>query len=64
MKDILSEIIAHKRTEIARQKQAMPTEELQRLVENTLQASSSTPRSMSRALAASRSGIIAEFKRS
>ena len=63
MKDILSEIIAHKRTEIARQKQAMPTEELQRLVENALQASSSTPRSMSRALAASRSGIIAEFKR-
>lgn len=63
MKDILSEIIAHKRTEIARQKQAMPTEELQRLVENALQASPSTPRSMSRALAASRSGIIAEFKR-
>lgn len=58
MQDILSEIIANKRLEVTAQKQAISIEQL---IENI----SSLPptRSMSQALAASPSGIIAEFKR-
>lgn len=59
MKDILSDIVADKRIEVADARGRMPYEELERLA---LAAPRST-RSMSRALAASDSGIISEFKR-
>lgn len=70
MKDILSEIIAHKRIEIEQQKQAVSLSQLQEQAAAMIQetvgtgASGTTPvRSMKRALANSSSGIIAEFKR-
>ena len=70
MKDILSEIIAHKRIEIEQQKQAVSLSQLQEQAVTMMQetvgtgASGTTPvRSMKRALANSSSGIIAEFKR-
>ena len=59
MKDILSEIVAHKQTEVAMHKQAVPTEALKDCVD-TLPP---TGHSMKAALAASDTGIIAEFKR-
>lgn len=60
MQDILTEIIAHKRLEVERQKQATPLSELER----QLAASTLPPcRSMKQALLASPTGIIAEFKR-
>lgn len=58
MKDILEEIIAHKRVEIERQKQIFT---LELLASNCRR--STPPVSMRAALAASRTGIIAEFKR-
>lgn len=61
--DILSEIIAHKRTEVELQKQSVSPEQLREQVQK-LMGSSSTPRhSMRQALASSPTGIIAEFKR-
>lgn len=64
MKDILTEIIAHKRVEIARQKQAVSPEHLLEQVANLMEESADLPsRSMKQALAASPYGIIAEFKR-
>ena len=70
MKDILSEIIAHKRIEIEQQKQAVSLSQLQEQAAAMMQeavgsgTSGTTPvRSMKRALANSSSGIIAEFKR-
>lgn len=71
MKDILSEIIAHKRIEIEQQKQAVSPGQLQEQAAAVMQeeaaaagASGTAPvRSMKRALANSSSGIIAEFKR-
>ena len=70
MKDIISEIIAHKRIEIEQQKQAVSLSQLQEQAAAMMQetvgtgASGTTPvRSMKRALANSSSGIIAEFKR-
>lgn len=64
MKDILTEIITHKRVEIARQKQAVSPEYLLEQVANLMEESADLPsRSMKQALAASPSGIIAEFKR-
>ena len=70
MKDILSEIIAHKRIEIEQQKQAVSLSQLQEQAAAMMQeavgtgASGTTSvRSMKRALANSSSGIIAEFKR-
>ena len=66
MKDILSEIIAHKRIEIEQQKQAVSLSQLQEQAAAMMQeavetgASGTTPvRSMKRALANSSSGIIA-----
>ena len=60
MQDILTEIIAHKRLEVERMKQATPLSELER----QLAASTLPPcRSMKQALLASPTGIIAEFKR-
>ncbi|WP_294606049.1 indole-3-glycerol phosphate synthase TrpC [uncultured Bacteroides sp.] len=70
MKDILSEIIAHKRIEIAQQKQAVSLSQLQEQAaamlheDATAQAAGTLRhRSMKQSLASSPSGIIAEFKR-
>ena len=60
MADILEEIIAHKRIEVERFKQELGEREIHRQVEPLLDFS--VP-SMSQALTASDSGIIAEFKR-
>ena len=60
MQDILTEIIAHKRLEVERMKQAVPTAELERQIE---EKPLSPCRSMKQALLASPTGIIAEFKR-
>lgn len=70
MKDILSEIIAHKRIEIAQQKQAVSLSQLQEQAAAVLQEDAAAltrgtlqHRSMKHSLASSASGIIAEFKR-
>lgn len=70
MKDILSEIIAHKRIEIAQQKQAVSLNQLQEQAAAMLHeddaahaAGTLQRRSMKQSLASSPSGIIAEFKR-
>lgn len=60
MKDILDEIVAHKRLEVEAFKQELPPRELYAKVEQLLDEA--VP-SMSRALLSSDSGIIAEFKR-
>ncbi len=70
-KDILSEIVAAKRVEVAERKNALPPAEMYRRAEACMEAVSagrepsprSCGRSMRGALAASASGIIAEFKR-
>lgn len=58
--DILQEIVAHKRIEVKRFKQQLSEQEIHRRVEAILDFC--VP-SMSKALTASESGIIAEFKR-
>jgi len=58
--DILQEIVAHKQIEVERFKQQLSEQEIHRRVEAILDFS--VP-SMSKALTASESGIIAEFKR-
>ena len=58
MKDILEKIIAHKRMEVARQKEAVSLKQLIRLCDLSVPAVS-----MKAALEASATGIIAEFKR-
>lgn len=64
MKDILDDIVGHKKVEIERQKQILSPAELYRRVEKMKADASLRPRrSMSRALASSDTGIIAEFKR-
>ena len=60
MQDILQEIIAHKRVEVEHFKAALSEQEMHRRVEPLLDFSVA---SMSQALTASDSGIIAEFKR-
>ncbi len=62
MKDILQEIVAHKRVEIERQKQAVPYSELLAEV-NKIMQHPRQQRSMSQSLSHSATGIIAEFKR-
>ncbi|MBQ9640133.1 MAG: indole-3-glycerol phosphate synthase TrpC [Bacteroidaceae bacterium] len=62
MQDILQEIVAHKRIEVARQKEAVTPTVLHRQVEELL-ATATAPHSMRQSLAQSASGIIAEFKR-
>lgn len=59
-KDILDEIIAHKRVEMEQSKQILPPAELHRRVEPLIDFSTA---SMAEALKASSTGIIAEFKR-
>lgn len=63
MNDILSEIIENKRSEIAMQMQAVSREHLLEQVEAIMQEDTDPRRSMKRALAASPTGIISEFKR-
>ena len=60
MKDILEEIVAHKRMEVRRMKEPLPSRQLSRQVETLL--GFSLP-SMRQALMESETGIIAEFKR-
>ena len=60
MKDILQDIIANKRIEVERQKQAVRLQTLLGMGDERLEHPA---RSMRAALAASSSGIIAEFKR-
>ncbi len=64
MRDILEEIVAHKRKELERQKQELPPKALHARVED-LMSRNVTPalRSMRQSLAESQYGIIAEFKR-
>lgn len=62
MKDILSEIIAHKQTEIELQKQTVSPEQLQEQA-GVIIRENAAHRSMKQALAASSTGIISEFKR-
>ena len=62
MKDILQEIVAFKRIEVEQQKQIVSPHDLYASVER-LMADGITARSMSRSLAESPYGIIAEFKR-
>ncbi len=62
MRDILEEIVAYKRMEVARQKEEMPPRELYARVEEIISADC-PQRSMRKSLADSPYGIIAEFKR-
>ena len=68
MKDILEEIVAAKRIEVARQKEELSPKQLYSKVDAIMEgrddaAIQLVERSMSKALASSASGIIAEFKR-
>lgn len=60
--DILEEIVAHKRIEVAEQKEQMPPRKLYAEVEQIM-AEGVSKRSLSQALAEDNFGIIAEFKR-
>ena len=62
MKDILEEIVAYKRVEVAEQKEQVPPRKLYAEVERMM-AEGVTKRSLSQSLAADDFGIIAEFKR-
>lgn len=60
MKDVLDEIVAHKRVEVQRFKEQLPEREIHRRVESVL---GNPVASLRKALLASESGIISEFKR-
>ena len=60
MKDVLDEIVAHKRVEVERFKQQLPPSQIYKLVEEVMDIAQP---SMREALMNSSSGIIAEFKR-
>ena len=60
--DILEEIVAHKRIEVAEQKEQLPPRKLYAEVEHMM-AEGISKRSLSQALAQDDFGIIAEFKR-
>lgn len=62
MKDILEEIVTHKRVEVNMQKEVLPPRRLHAMVEKVMQQGR-TPISMSQSLAEDAHGIIAEFKR-
>lgn len=62
MKDILEEIVAHKRIEVAAQKEQTPARKLYAEVEQMM-AEGVSKRSLSQALTENDFGIIAEFKR-
>ena len=63
MKDILEEIVAHKRLELAEQKSVMPYSMLLSQAGKVMDASPVKQRSMAESISKSASGIIAEFKR-
>ena len=63
VKDILEEIVANKRIEVARQKELVPPTILYNNVEKLMDDKARQRRSMRESLVASASGIIAEFKR-
>jgi indole-3-glycerol phosphate synthase len=63
MKDILSEICAYKRIEVAKQKEAVPFDTIVEMVGKLMAEDGSPIRSMRGSLEESKSGIIAEFKR-
>ena len=63
MKDILSEICAYKRIEVAKQKEAVPFDTIVEMVGKLMAEDGSPKRSMRGSLEESKSGIIAEFKR-
>jgi len=63
MKDVLEDIVAHKRIEVAQQKEILSTKEIQKRAEDVVEGNVFPKRSMSDSLAHSSSGIIAEFKR-
>jgi indole-3-glycerol phosphate synthase len=63
MKDVLEEIVAWKRIEVARMKEDVPERELHYHLERILRDDASSPSSMKEALKNSSTGIIAEFKR-
>ena len=62
MKDILEEIVAHKRIEVAEQKEQMPPRNLYAIIEKMM-ADGYEGKSMSETLRDDAHGIIAEFKR-
>ncbi|MGN0234652.1 MAG: indole-3-glycerol phosphate synthase TrpC [Bacteroidaceae bacterium] len=62
MKDILEDIVAHKRVEVRRQKELLPPRRLYSMVEDLISSNSAMP-SMSQSLMKDPCGIIAEFKR-
>lgn len=62
MKDILEEIVAHKREEVRLQKELLPPRKLHAMVEAAMEGGH-MPLSMSQSLASDAHGIIAEFKR-
>ena len=62
-KDILQEIVAYKRIEVAEMKKTLPMCDLEQQVSQIISAESVAPPSMRQALLDSESGIIAEFKR-
>ena len=62
MKDVLEEIVAWKRLEVQRFRQALPLAHLEKMVQKVLDEHPETP-SMREALMTSTTGIIAEFKR-
>lgn len=63
MKDILDEIVASKRIEVAQQKTLVPSSVLYANVEKMMEEAVFAHRSMKASLDSSDSGIIAEFKR-
>lgn len=63
MKDILEEIVANKRIEVAAAKEALSIDNLRLLVEKKIEAEGLKQRSMRDSLRNSKSGIISEFKR-
>ncbi len=63
MADILEEIVAYKRIEVANQKEAFPPSSLYRKVEQMMESGEYSALSMRGSLAQSASGIISEFKR-
>ena len=63
MADILEEIVAHKRVEVAERKQILPQNRLEQALAAYMEEGRHTVISMKESLRSSRSGIIAEFKR-
>ena len=63
MKDVLEEIVAWKRIEVAQQKEQIQPRSLYEQVEQIIASGEYSSRSMRQSLASSDSGIIAEFKR-